>query len=194
MGQKRAVLVASMMSFQKIYGLHGLDHQIIENSKKEKVITGRQTDKRTDKQNFLFRLDPFCRRGRVEMIKYKSSINFQEWEKLLHHWTNWRNLPRKMKSLRTQFQNTRSCIGLWFLKTKTFFMQPIKTAVANILKISIRNLEFWIKSAFLALHLLLLTSERGDPPSLGMWRIWTYTPSIFWRQEQQKSGTAFPQR
>ena len=33
LGQNRAVLVASMMSFQKIYGLHGLDHQIIEYSK-----------------------------------------------------------------------------------------------------------------------------------------------------------------
>ena len=42
--QNRAVLVASMMSFQKIYGLHGLDHQIIEYSKKEKVITDRQTE------------------------------------------------------------------------------------------------------------------------------------------------------
>ena len=29
LGQNRAVLVASMMSFQKIYGLHGLNHQII---------------------------------------------------------------------------------------------------------------------------------------------------------------------
>ena len=44
-----AVLIASMMSFQKIYGLHGLNHQIIEYSKKVKVIT----DKHTDTQNFL---------------------------------------------------------------------------------------------------------------------------------------------
>ena len=43
LGQNRAVLVASMMSFQKIYGLHGLNHQIIEYSKKEKVITDKQT-------------------------------------------------------------------------------------------------------------------------------------------------------
>ena len=28
-GQNRAVLDASMMSFQKLYGLHGLNHQII---------------------------------------------------------------------------------------------------------------------------------------------------------------------
>ena len=45
LGQNRAVLVASMMCFQKIYGLHGLNHQIIEYSKKEKVITDRQTDR-----------------------------------------------------------------------------------------------------------------------------------------------------
>ena len=44
LGQNRAVLVASMMSFQKIYGLHGLDHQMIEFSKKENG----QTDKRTE--------------------------------------------------------------------------------------------------------------------------------------------------
>ena len=30
--QNRAVLVASMTSFQKLYGLHGVDHQIIEYS------------------------------------------------------------------------------------------------------------------------------------------------------------------
>ena len=48
LGQNRAVLVASMMSFQKMYGLRGLNHQIIEYSKKEKVITDRQTDKRTE--------------------------------------------------------------------------------------------------------------------------------------------------
>ena len=44
LGQNRAVLVASMMSFQKIYGLHGLNNQIIEYSKKEKVITDKQTE------------------------------------------------------------------------------------------------------------------------------------------------------
>ena len=48
LGQNRAVLVASMMSFQKIYGLHGVKHQIIEYSKKEKVITDRQTDRHTE--------------------------------------------------------------------------------------------------------------------------------------------------
>ena len=40
LGQNRAVLGASMMSFQKIYGLHGLNHQIIEYSKKEKSDDG----------------------------------------------------------------------------------------------------------------------------------------------------------
>ena len=48
LGQNRAVLAANMMSFQKIYGLHGLNHQIIEYSKKEKVITDRQTDTQTE--------------------------------------------------------------------------------------------------------------------------------------------------
>ena len=49
LGQNRAVLVASMMSFQKIYGLHGLNHQIIEYSKKEKVITEYgETDTQTE--------------------------------------------------------------------------------------------------------------------------------------------------
>ena len=33
-----------MMDFQKINGLHGLNHQIIEYSKKEKVITDKRTD------------------------------------------------------------------------------------------------------------------------------------------------------
>ena len=48
LGQNRVVLVASMTSFQKIYGLHGLNHQIIEYSQKEKVITDRQTDTQTE--------------------------------------------------------------------------------------------------------------------------------------------------
>ena len=39
MGQNRVVLVASMICLQKIYGLHGLNHQVIEYSKKEKVMT-----------------------------------------------------------------------------------------------------------------------------------------------------------
>ena len=66
LGQNRAVLVASMMSFQKIYGLHGLNHQIIEYSKKEKVITDKQIHRPTDRISSC-RLDPFCRRGRVKM-------------------------------------------------------------------------------------------------------------------------------
>ena len=48
LGQNRAVLVASMMSFQKIYGLHGVKHQIIEYSKKEKVMKDRQTNRQTE--------------------------------------------------------------------------------------------------------------------------------------------------
>ena len=48
LGQNRAVLVASMMCFQKIYGLHGLNHQIIEYSKKEKVMTDKHTDTQTE--------------------------------------------------------------------------------------------------------------------------------------------------
>ena len=48
LGQNRAVLVAGMMSFQKIYGLHGLNHHIVEYSKKEKVITDKQTDRHTE--------------------------------------------------------------------------------------------------------------------------------------------------
>ena len=50
LGQNRAVLVASMMSLQKIYGLHGLNHQIIEYSKKEKAITDKQTHTHTHRQ------------------------------------------------------------------------------------------------------------------------------------------------
>ena len=50
LGQNRAVLVASMTIVQKIYGLHGLNHQIIEYSKKEKVITDKRTDRHTDRQ------------------------------------------------------------------------------------------------------------------------------------------------
>ena len=42
--QNRAVLVDSVICFQKIFGLHGLNHQIIEYSKKEKVITDRHTE------------------------------------------------------------------------------------------------------------------------------------------------------
>ena len=48
LGQNRAVLVASMMSFQKIYGLHGLNHQIIEYSKKEKVMMDKQIHRETE--------------------------------------------------------------------------------------------------------------------------------------------------
>ena len=69
LGQNRAVLVASMMSFQKIYGLHGLNHQIIEYSKKEKVMTDKQINKQTDRETDIIsylRLNPFCGGGRVK--------------------------------------------------------------------------------------------------------------------------------
>ena len=49
LGQNRAVLVASMICFQKIYCLHGLNHQIIEYSKKGKSDYG-QTHTQTDRQ------------------------------------------------------------------------------------------------------------------------------------------------
>ena len=48
-GQNRAVLVASVIWFQKVYCLHGVNHQIIPFSEKEKVMT----DKQTNRQNFL---------------------------------------------------------------------------------------------------------------------------------------------
>ena len=45
--QNREVLVASIMSFQKIYDLQGLNHQIIEYWKKGKSDYG-QTDTQTE--------------------------------------------------------------------------------------------------------------------------------------------------
>ena len=36
LGRNRAVLVASVICFQKIYGLHGVNHQIIQYSEREK--------------------------------------------------------------------------------------------------------------------------------------------------------------
>ena len=69
LGQNRAVLVASVICFQKIYGLHGVNHQIIQYSEKEKVITDRHTHRHTDTQTdriSYLRLDPFCGRGRVK--------------------------------------------------------------------------------------------------------------------------------
>ena len=50
LGQNRAVLVASVICFQKIFGLHGVNHQIIQYSEKEKVMTDRHTDKWTNGQ------------------------------------------------------------------------------------------------------------------------------------------------
>ena len=65
LGQNRAVLVASVICFQKIFGLHGVNHQIIQYSEKEKVMTDKWTNKQTDTIIYL-RLDPFCGRGRVK--------------------------------------------------------------------------------------------------------------------------------
>ena len=49
LGQNRAVLAASVICFQKIYGLHdGLNHQIIQYSKKEKVMMYKQTETQTE--------------------------------------------------------------------------------------------------------------------------------------------------
>ena len=86
MGQKRAVLVASMMSFQKIYGLHGLNHQIIEYSKKEKVITDKQINKSTDRISSC-RLDPFCKRGRVKKVKRLSNCQTKKKPNLVTIWS-----------------------------------------------------------------------------------------------------------
>ena len=79
LGQNRAVLVASTMSCQKIYGLHGLNHRIIEYSKKEKVITDRHTHRQTHRISSC-RLDFFCRRGRVKTtsLKFVCRVHTQE--------------------------------------------------------------------------------------------------------------------
>ena len=45
LSQNRAVLVSSVICFQKIYGLHGVNHQIIQYSEKEEVMTYRQTNR-----------------------------------------------------------------------------------------------------------------------------------------------------
>ena len=48
LGQNRAVLVASVICFQKIYGLHGVNHQTLQYSEKEKVMTDKQTHRQTE--------------------------------------------------------------------------------------------------------------------------------------------------
>merc|ERR1712004_918430 len=50
LGQNRAVLVASVICFQKIFGLHGVNHQIIPYSEKEKVMTDKQINPHPDRQ------------------------------------------------------------------------------------------------------------------------------------------------
>ena len=48
--QNRVVLVASVICFQKIFGLHDVNHQIIPYSEKEKVMTDKQINPQTDTQ------------------------------------------------------------------------------------------------------------------------------------------------
>ena len=50
LGQSRAMLVASVICFQKIFGLHGVNHQILQYSEKEKVIMDKQTERQTNPQ------------------------------------------------------------------------------------------------------------------------------------------------
>ena len=53
LGQNRAVLVASVICFQQIYSFHCVNHQIIQYSEKEKVMTERQIYGPTNKKIFL---------------------------------------------------------------------------------------------------------------------------------------------
>ena len=55
--QNRALVVSSVICFQKKYGLHRVNHQITQYLKEEEVITDGQTD----------RLDHFCGRVRVKI-------------------------------------------------------------------------------------------------------------------------------
>ena len=44
LGQNRALVVASVIYVKKIYGVHGENHQIIQHSEKEKMMTDKQTE------------------------------------------------------------------------------------------------------------------------------------------------------
>ena len=44
LGQNRALVVASVIYVKKIYGVHGVNHQIIQHSEREKMMTDKQTD------------------------------------------------------------------------------------------------------------------------------------------------------
>ena len=79
LGQNRAVLVASVICFQKIYGLHGVHHQIIQYSEKGRSDDG-QTDRQTNRISYL-RLDPFCGRGRVKITLFLQSLGSQAMHK-----------------------------------------------------------------------------------------------------------------
>ena len=59
LGQNRAVLVASVICFQKIYGLQVVNNQIIQYMEKETVMT----DKSTDRPNFLSKTRPLLWKG-----------------------------------------------------------------------------------------------------------------------------------
>ena len=43
LGQNRALVVGSVIYVKKIYGLHGVNHQIIQHSEREKMMTDKQT-------------------------------------------------------------------------------------------------------------------------------------------------------
>ena len=54
-GQYWALVVASVINIKKIYGLHGVNHQIIQHSEKKKMMTDKQTEfpiKDSVKRNF----------------------------------------------------------------------------------------------------------------------------------------------
>ena len=69
LGQNRAVLVASVICFQKIYGLQVVNNQIIQYSEKETVMT----DKSTDTQNFLSKTRPLLWKGSSKNHLHRSS-------------------------------------------------------------------------------------------------------------------------
>ena len=66
-GQNRAVLVASVICFQKMYGFHGINHQIFNTWRTKKSDDG-QRDRQTNRISF-FKFNPFCRRGRVKTCR-----------------------------------------------------------------------------------------------------------------------------
>ena len=57
--QNRTIVVASVMWFQKIYGLHAVNHQIFREGKSDDG----QTNGQTDRQNFLSKTRPLLWKG-----------------------------------------------------------------------------------------------------------------------------------